>query len=49
MFRVGLVKQQDLQSARVRAAFPDRDQMLSYWLPILFRRRKTTKVTGYPI
>ena len=38
MFRVGLVKQQDLQGARVRVAFPDRDQMLSYWLPILFSK-----------
>ncbi len=45
MFRVGLVKQQDLQGARVRVAFPDRDQMLSYWLPILFPKTQNDK--GY--
>jgi phage baseplate assembly protein V len=45
MFRVGLVKQQDLQGARVRVAFPDRDQLLSYWLPIVFTKTQNDK--GY--
>ncbi len=45
MFRVGLVKQQDLQGARVRVAFPDRDQLLSYWLPVVFTKTQNDK--GY--
>ena len=45
MFRVGLVKQQDLQGARVRVAFPDCDQLLSYWLPIVFTKTQNDK--GY--
>jgi len=48
MFRVGLVKQQDLQGARVRVAFPDRDQMLSYWLPILFSKTQNDKSYWIP-
>ncbi|HZO81119.1 MAG TPA: phage baseplate assembly protein V [Candidatus Binataceae bacterium] len=45
MFRVGLVRQQDVQGARVRVAFPDRDQMLSYWLPIVAFKTQDDK--GY--
>lgn len=45
MFRVGLVKQQDVQRARVRVAFPDRDQMLSYWLPVMVFKTQDDK--GY--
>src|SRR5580700_662875 len=48
MFRVGLVKQQDLQGARVRVAFPDRDQLLSYWLPILFSKTQNDKSYWIP-
>jgi phage baseplate assembly protein V len=48
MFRVGLVKQQDIQGARVRVAFPDRDQMLSFWLPILFPKTQTDKAYWIP-
>jgi len=48
MFRVGLVKQQDLQSARVRVTFPDRDQMMSYWLPILFPKTQDDKSYWIP-
>jgi len=48
MFRVGLVRQQDLQSARVRVAFPDRDQMLSYWLPVLFLKTQNDKSYWIP-
>jgi phage baseplate assembly protein V len=48
MFRVGLVKQQDVQSARVRVAFPDRDQLLSYWLPILFGKTQNDKSYWIP-
>lgn len=45
MFRVGLVRQQDSQRARVRVAFPDRDQMLSYWLPVIAFKTQDDK--GY--
>ncbi|MGH7914720.1 MAG: phage baseplate assembly protein V [Candidatus Binataceae bacterium] len=48
MFRVGLVKQQDPQGARVRVAFPDRDQMLSYWLPILVSKTQNDKSYWVP-
>jgi phage baseplate assembly protein V len=48
MFRVGLVKQQDLQGARVRVAFPDRDQLLSYWLPIFFSKTQNDKSYWIP-
>jgi len=48
MFRVGLVRQQDPQGARVRVAFPDRDQMLSYWLPILFPKTQNDKSYWIP-
>jgi phage baseplate assembly protein V len=48
MFRVGLVKQQDLQNARVRVAFPDRDQLLSYWLPILSAKTQNDKFYWIP-
>jgi phage baseplate assembly protein V len=48
MFRAGLVKQQDVQGARVRVAFPDRDQMLSYWLPVLFPKTQSDKIYWLP-
>jgi phage baseplate assembly protein V len=48
MFRVGLVKQQDVQGARVRVAFPDRDQMLSFWLPVLFPKTQNDKAYWIP-
>ncbi len=48
MFRVGLVKQQDLQGARLRVVFPDRDQLLSYWLPILFPKTQNDKSYWVP-
>lgn len=48
MFRVGLVKQQDPQGARVRIVFPDRDQMVSYWLPILFTKTQNDKSYWIP-
>ena len=41
MFRVGIVQAQDIdqfgtiRTCRVRVQFPDRNQMISYWLPIL--------------
>lgn len=48
MFRVGLVKQQDLKNARLRVAFPDRDQLLSYWLPIVMPKTQNDKSYWIP-
>jgi phage baseplate assembly protein V len=35
VFRVGIVQTQDVATARVRVTFHERDQMVSWWLPIL--------------
>jgi phage baseplate assembly protein V len=35
LFRVGLVNAQDVANCRVRVTFPDRNQMQSWWLPII--------------
>jgi len=35
MFRNGIVQAQDVPNCRVRVTFPERDQMVSWWLPIL--------------
>jgi phage baseplate assembly protein V len=48
MFRVGLVKQQDPQGARVRVMFPDHDQMVSYWLPIVVFKSQDDKAYWLP-
>ena len=48
MFRTGIVKQQDLVNAKVRVAFAERDQMLSYWLPICFQKTQNDKSYWIP-
>lgn len=48
MFRVGLVKEQDTQGARVRVTFPDHDQMISYWLPIVVFKTQDDKAYWIP-
>jgi phage baseplate assembly protein V len=48
MFRVGLVKTQDVNNARVRVAFPDRDQMTSWWLPVVMPKTQTDKAYWLP-
>jgi phage baseplate assembly protein V len=48
MFRTGIVQAQDLANARVRVRFPDRDQMVSYWLPICFRKTQNDKEYWIP-
>ena len=48
MFRTGLVREQDVQGARVRVAFPDRDQIISYWLPVLFPKTQDDKAYWIP-
>jgi phage baseplate assembly protein V len=35
MFRNGIVSAQDVPNCRVRVTFPDRNQMQSWWLPII--------------
>jgi phage baseplate assembly protein V len=35
MFRVGIVQTQDVQNARVRVTFAERNQLVSWWLPVL--------------
>jgi phage baseplate assembly protein V len=35
LFRVGIVSTQDVTNCRVRVTFPDRNQMQSWWLPII--------------
>jgi hypothetical protein len=46
MFRVGIVKAQDAVNARVRVIFPDRDQMESWWLPVVVAKTQMTRCTG---
>ena len=47
-FRVGLVKQLDPAKAKVRVVFPDYDQLLSYWLPVLAAKSQNDKVYWMP-
>jgi len=35
-FRVGIVQAQDTAHAKVRVVFPDYDEMISWWLPVVF-------------
>lgn len=54
MFRIGIVEQQDLdgsgnvQSARVRVKFPDRNQLQSWWLPVGQRGSQDDKLFWLP-
>jgi phage baseplate assembly protein gpV len=47
-FRVGLVKEQDVLHGKVRVVFPDYDQVISYWLPILFAKTQNDKQYWIP-
>ena len=40
---VGIVAEQDLATGRVRVKFPDRDQMLSWWLGVLVPKTQNDK------
>ncbi|MGH7879105.1 MAG: phage baseplate assembly protein V, partial [Candidatus Binataceae bacterium] len=44
-FRVGIVQLQDVAGCRVRVTFPDRDQMQSWWLPVVVAKTQNDK--GY--
>jgi phage baseplate assembly protein V len=48
MYRVGIVKVQDAANARVRVVFPDRDQMESWWLSVLFAKTQNDKMYWMP-
>lgn len=48
MYRVGIVKAQDVHNARVRVTFPDRDQMQSWWLPVVFPKTQNDKTYWIP-
>ena len=47
-FRVGIVQQQDTARARVRVIFPDYDEIVSWWLPILFPKTQNDKAYWIP-
>jgi len=42
-YRIGIVESQDAASCHVRVRFPDRDQAVSYWLPIVVRGSQSAK------
>jgi len=48
VFRVGIVKTQDAVNARVRVTFPDRDQLQSWWLPVVFAKTQNDKAYWIP-
>ena len=39
---------QDAANARVRVSFPDRDQMESWWLPVIFAKTQNDKMYWIP-
>ena len=47
-FRVGIVDEVDVTTARVRVIFPDYDQMRSYWLPIVVAKTQNDKAYWIP-
>ncbi|MGA9725305.1 MAG: phage baseplate assembly protein V [Candidatus Binatus sp.] len=47
-FRVGIVQQQDTLRAKVRVMFPDYDEVISWWLPIIFFKTQNDKAYWIP-
>ena len=47
-FRVGIVQQQDAAHAKVRVVFPDYDEVVSWWLPVIFAKTQNDKVYWIP-
>ncbi len=47
-FRVGIVQQQDTLRAKVRVVFPDYDEVISWWLPIVFFKTQNDKAYWIP-
>jgi phage baseplate assembly protein V len=48
MFRVGLVREQDTTKCAVRVTFPDRDQLQSWWLPVVVLKTQDDKSYWLP-
>jgi phage baseplate assembly protein gpV len=47
-FRVGIVQAQDPAHAKVRVVFPDYDEMISWWLPVVFAKTQNDKAYWIP-
>jgi len=47
-FRIGIVKAQDPELCRVRVVFPERDQMQSWWLPVIVPKSQDDKIYWIP-
>jgi phage baseplate assembly protein gpV len=47
-FRVGIVQQQDPARAKVRVVFPDYDEVISWWLPVVFAKTQNDKAYWMP-
>src|ERR1700691_850548 len=47
-FRVGIVQAQDTAHAKVRVVFPDYDEMISWWLPVVFAKTQDAKFYWIP-
>lgn len=47
-FRVGIVQQQDTARAKVRVVFPDYDEVISWWLPVVFPKTQNDKAYWIP-
>ena len=47
-FRVGIVQQQDAAHAKVRVVFPDYDELVSWWLPVIFAKTQNDKAYWIP-
>ena len=47
-FRLGIVKDQDPSLGRLRVAFSEFDQMLSYWLPVVVPKTQNDKAYWLP-
>lgn len=46
--RIGVVRASDPATAALRVAFPDRDQLMSYWLPIVVPKTQNDKFYWIP-
>jgi phage baseplate assembly protein gpV len=47
-FRVGIVQSQDAAHAKVRVVFPDYDEVVSWWLPVIFAKTQNDKAYWIP-
>ena len=47
-YRVGIVQERDVARAKVRVVFPDYDQVVSWWLPVVFAKTQNDKLYWMP-